>query len=105
MEALRRWRRRDADGLGPGAEREEVAAGFLLPRAAGLGLDEADPLPPLPLSVTLTGGTALSLAGAGVAELTPTDLELALVYLERQAERHQQTPGRAELPGPMQPGA
>jgi hypothetical protein len=72
------------------------------PDGAGGGGD----LPPLPLSVALTGGSALSLSAPAIGgDLTPEDLRLALMYLADQAERREEDPGSAEIPGPMQPGS
>jgi hypothetical protein len=67
--------------------------------------DSQSSLPPLPLSVTLTGGSALSLTPAAGAVLTADDLTLSLLYLAQEAGEREAAPGRDGLPGPMQPGS
>jgi hypothetical protein len=69
------------------------------------GGDGDGELPSLPLSVTLTGGSALSLTPAAGEVLRPEDLTLSLLYLEQEAEERESEPGREDLPGPMQPGS
>ncbi|MEO3755938.1 hypothetical protein [Streptomyces sp. B6B3] len=60
----------------------------------------------LPLSLDLTGGSALSLtAPASGGPLQPEDLTVALLYLADRAEDQTADPDRADIPGPMQPGS
>ncbi len=60
----------------------------------------------LPLSLDLTGGSALSLtAPASGGPLVAEDLTVALLYLADRAEEQADDPDRADVPGPMQPGS
>ncbi|MBL1065467.1 hypothetical protein [Streptomyces sp. 7-21] len=84
--------------------RNGVLAGLTLDlgQFAGAGEDGRQ-APPLPLDVTLTSGAALSLSSSSGETLTPEDLTVALLYLEVRAEERQGDPGRADVPGPVQP--
>ncbi|RKN39175.1 hypothetical protein D7294_21585 [Streptomyces hoynatensis] len=65
----------------------------------------------LPLSLSLAGGSALSLnapesgegEGAEDRPLTPDDLAVALLYLQVRDEERAADEDRADVPGPMQP--
>ncbi|GAA2379098.1 MULTISPECIES: hypothetical protein [Streptomyces] len=75
----------------------EVA--FDLGQFGGAGAGE------LPLRMTLTGGSAISLTAPPENRdvLTPQDLTVALMYLRTQRDAREENPERANIPGPLQP--
>ncbi|GAA1931167.1 hypothetical protein GCM10009716_43020 [Streptomyces sodiiphilus] len=82
----------------------EVRNGLLTHASFDLGQFAGPDGGTLPLELGLTGGTAISLAPpATEGTLVPEDITVALMYLDVLERQRAENPGRANIPGPLQP--
>ncbi|RBM23595.1 hypothetical protein [Streptomyces sp. PT12] len=85
--------------------RLSIRNGVLSNASVDLAQFAPDAVPPLPLTLSLAGGSALNLTPpeTPATPLTTDDLSVALLYLNEQNESRAEDPTRADVPGPMQP--